>query len=467
MKDLEKFESYPALDAVTDVTSSNSSKCIYSARKSARISADHHPRKLNITVRVNREKTSRENTKNPPYSQQKQTEKLSLRQKQDMLDKRIIALLSNSCTPLSAREIVDGIAPTPEDKLAVFGDRGCHNMETMARKVNRAFEDRLLAYANDEYQLEKVAVAIDGTETLRLSAADAAERVRCHLAQWKYRLALRTPSFDEQDFAFEDESVAMVLALTDRFLPGYLPSDHYQRFVNEVKPGNYGSKPGQLNRINRLMSGIAIMQRGHSLVAPSGIPFGLLDGIYSAVTDGLALTVCRTGEDTRLVYPLGVVFRDPKIYLVAQDLDDDRRRIRHYRLDRITSVKPVEYNGFKTPLSLHEYLASGAMLHRPEGLPRCEDVLFDVLPLRHADGQVEANDALQRDIQEYRLSNDQVSTLQADGTLQVSLPAMPLSTELVEYLAARLDRIRVKAPDSLRDHLVKRLRNALDLYEAP
>ena len=248
-----------------------------------------------------------------------------------------------------------------------------------------------------------------------------------------------------------DFSVAVSLALNDKFASTYMPSEYYRQFTEEVRPGSL--PPDVQDKLGQLVRRIAVMQRSKSLQPASPFPREQLDKIYQALLEYRKIGMQYRGDEYMLL-PIGVVFRDPKIFLVGK-VEKPADKVKVYSVNKITNLwldEPFNPNGL---ITLDDYLATDAMDFGPREFAGRQHVVLEIIA---------GNDNLLLDIQQHKLSNRQKSKKLPNGNLQITLPDEKISYQLMEWIVGRMERVVVKQPPALKDYLRERLEMMLENY---
>lgn len=291
---------------------------------------------------------------------------------------------------------------------------------------------------------------------------------------YRYSLVLRGLSEDVQ--AGSRKSLpgrlsvpqALALCMTRDFLHDMIPGDHY-----ETLSSTFAYAAQTLEKTSRgnenwlsVLHRLAIFQRGQRLTQP---PFSddILTTIYSAMARGK----CIEGEYHRpngkphavTLVPWGVVFRLPKVYLVASYPDDPeqiKRQFLVHRLKRDSLQISAQPSPVPADFHIRSWLEAGGMDVATNVSDRF-DIRLRLFPRIDA-----PQDNLIADLGESRLSDRQIGPEPLDdGTWLLTLPDTPITYQLLEWILGRGSRVEVLEPPVLRERVLQHAKNMLARYE--
>lgn len=262
---------------------------------------------------------------------------------------------------------------------------------------------------------------------------------------------------------------ALALTLTHQFLTDFIPVEHYEVLSNsfQLARETLEQRRNPSEDWAKVPGRVAIFQRGQRLTPP---PFDeeTLNTIYHAIAAGKCVEGFyqgARGEHHAVLSPYGVVFRLPKIYLVATRKDDPEGAKRQYLVHRFRDlVMSPEKSDVPPDFKLMPWLESGGMDVAVSGEDENEHPRYDVkLKLYHStDGHP---DNMIRDLSESRLAENQVGPEdQGDGASLLVLPRTRITYQLIEWILGRGARVEVLKPQVLRGWIMRHLSSAFERY---
>lgn len=252
-----------------------------------------------------------------------------------------------------------------------------------------------------------------------------------------------------------DLSIAIALAVTDKFSKAFMPVEYYEQFVEEVQPG--AINPSIREKINRLIRRIAVEQRGQPLKTREKFPREILDQLYLAFIEQKQIRIDyfnnrKNVTESHTIHPVGVRFRDPKIFLMAFDKTRTRKT---FTVEKIRRVDILKENIFPDLITLDEYLETNASAFGPEQFRKPVTIEFEVK---------NSNDNLTYDIQTHPLSAQQKVKNLDNGDLRITLPDQPVTHDLIEWFMGRMSRVTVTKPKELREYIRNEIEAMLANY---
>jgi predicted DNA-binding transcriptional regulator YafY len=262
--------------------------------------------------------------------------------------------------------------------------------------------------------------------------------------------------------------------MAEKLLDALLPADFYDaslqdlfRTAREVLR-KYDARPKHARRqVKAYLDRVVIADRGQGLVRDR-VPYDVLGVISKAMLDGKCVSARYRGGE-RLLHPYGLVIRGPKIYLLG--VDDHAQRVvpaselRPYQFlcVRLHDAKVSDKNN-RVPENFDatHFVTAGGMdvAAGEETLPK----RAFTLKLRVIDG---LRDNLLQDLEEFPLSREQTIHKERSTDNHVLTAAgMRASHQLIEWIVARLDRVEVLEPRSLRNHVADRIAAAASIYRS-
>jgi predicted DNA-binding transcriptional regulator YafY len=249
-----------------------------------------------------------------------------------------------------------------------------------------------------------------------------------------------------------DPPVAFTLKLADTFLSRLMPP----AITDLLEPFRKASDSilDKLDRshLSRWKDKVQILPRTQQLI-PAEVAPDVIRTVYTALLEGKQFSghYTRRGDDEAnyLFNPLGIVYRESVIYLVATLWD--YKDIRHFALHRFTEVQALD-----TPRK------------RPKGF-RLSDYVeggdFDISVVKHKIlklkllFEVKTGDHLL----ETPLSQDQTVTIKKDGRYQVRATVND-SLQIRWWLLGFGNNVEVQQPKSLRDEFTQISKNLYGIY---
>lgn len=253
-----------------------------------------------------------------------------------------------------------------------------------------------------------------------------------------------------------DTVSALTHELVARYLIPVLPAqlvqhlsaefDHARAVLNRM-----GSSPlGQWSRR------IAVLPSGHQLL-PAPVDENTTRIVYEALLAGHRFEAdyhaVDSGQPRRYPFnPLGLVYRDGVLYLVAtaRDYNDPRQ----FALQRMSAARPLPDQLAKAPpgFDFERYVREEKAFDYPVG----DDIELELL----------VDDRLARHLAESRLAEDQTIELSGEGRHRVRATVMHTS-QLVWWLYSLGAGVEVRAPAALRAKMARRARELVAMYANP
>lgn len=258
-------------------------------------------------------------------------------------------------------------------------------------------------------------------------------------------------------FSDDDLSLYLGQAINDRFMKAYMPSQYYKRFRDEINPV---TNPTLVEKKERLLARIEVMQRSQPLLQSKSFPQEKLDTIYTAILEGMQVSFAYNSKpETRQVQPVGIVFREPRVSLLARD-DNDGGKVKNFMIEKMSNIRVLDIPVAKNLVTLAGYIRSGApaLAFGPAEFQQRETI---VLEINH-NGATTEN--LVNDIIRHPLSRNQKHRKLANGNLQITLPEERISYHLIEWILGRMSLLTVRKPESLRQYIKKELTKMLENY---
>ena len=270
---------------------------------------------------------------------------------------------------------------------------------------------------------------------------------------------------------------ACTLLMSDKHLSELAPTRLFQtlgEYQELIASAEDVVKKHQHNRLqhNRHVSDflkrVAVMQRGQPLIG-ADVDNDVLESIASCVIKKKCISLEYNGK-RRVLHPFGLVFRQPKIYLLAVDTETlkkngaSRTRPRQFLCNRIKDARvsrephqvPDEFNADtyarEGRLDLVAYADKDG-----EGITRSF-----TLSLR-LDGKRSQN--MIRDLEEYPLSKNQhIDKEPGSDDYILKASGMRATHSLVEWVMGRVGLVEVLEPKNFRNHIKAQVERMYQQY---
>jgi len=249
-----------------------------------------------------------------------------------------------------------------------------------------------------------------------------------------------------------DPALALTFKLVDQFLSELVPKS-----VKDILQPYFDSSDDVLNAIgaDKLASWsdkVRILPRTQALI-PATVNDEVLATIYQGLFEGKQIQATYRRSDDKIkeyqLNPLGLIFRETSIYLVAsvKTYDDPF----HFALHRFIDCILVEQNTHTLEtFNLDEYISSGSFDYA--------DVENKFIKLTAIFDPVAANH-----LTESPLSDDQTMTKKRDGRIQITTTVKE-TRQLKWWLLGFGAQVEVIKPKRLRDEFVEIARNMVGRY---
>ncbi|MEA3333763.1 MAG: WYL domain-containing protein [Pseudomonadota bacterium] len=256
-----------------------------------------------------------------------------------------------------------------------------------------------------------------------------------------------------KDIPTMDGNMALTFQLVDHFLKEIFPPS----VIGQLKP-YFDSAENILTAIDNQgyshwQEKVRILPRTQPLI-PATIEENVISIIYEALFKGLQIRARyrpRYGDEAEYdLHPLGLIFRESVVYLVATiwDYHDPR----HLALHRFKHCELLDKNvTIQDGFDLDKYLAAGSFEY---GENENETIKLKALFFDHAGHH----------LLETPLSLDQKSSELNDGQLQIEA-TVKNSAQLSWWLMGFGDGVEVLAPKELREEFEEIAENLLEIYQ--
>jgi len=268
---------------------------------------------------------------------------------------------------------------------------------------------------------------------------------------------------------------ACSLLMSDKHLSALAPTrlfqsqDEYRELINRaeaVVAKHQKFRIQNRKNVGDFMKRITVMQRGQRLIG-ADVDDEVLECIASCILQQRCINLTYH-DKKRVLHPFGVVFRQPKIYLLAVDTETlinqgrSKVRPRQWLCNRIEKASMSrEAHQVPEEFDVDEYVNQGRLDVRAYLDPADEPRSFS-LKLR-IDGV--GTERLVRDLREYPLSDHQ--QLDHDlktGSYILTVPGMRATHSLMEWLLGRMSQVEVLLPHRLREHMIEKVDAMHRLY---
>jgi predicted DNA-binding transcriptional regulator YafY len=256
-----------------------------------------------------------------------------------------------------------------------------------------------------------------------------------------------------RDIPTMDGNMALTFQMVDYFLKNIFPPS----VLNQLKP-YFDSSKNVLNAIDdhgysHWQEKVRILPRTQPLI-PANINENVIVVIYEALFKGRQVRVryrTRSGDEVGYdIHPLGLIFRESVVYLVATiwDYQDPR----HLALHRFKQCKLLDEEvAIPAGFNLDDYLSAGSFEY---GENENETIKLKALFF----------DGAGHHLLETPLSEDQKNSVLGDGQLQVEATVKD-SAQIRWWLMGFGDGVEVLEPGELREEFTEIAENLLEIYE--
>jgi len=251
-----------------------------------------------------------------------------------------------------------------------------------------------------------------------------------------------------------DGNMALTFQMVDQFLKNIFPPS----VLNQLKPyfdsSKYILEAVDDNGYAHWQEKVRILPRTQALI-PADIDEDVITVIYEALFKGRQVRAryrTRSGDEVGYdLHPLGLIFRESVVYLVAtiwkyQDL-------RHLALHRFKHCELLDENLMSPKgFNLDDYIASGSFEY---GEKENETIKLKALFF----------DGAGHHLLETPLSEDQKTSESDDGELLVEATVND-SAQIRWWLMGFGDGVEVLEPEALRDEFKEIAENLLEIYQS-
>ena len=344
-------------------------------------------------------------------------------------------------TPVAARDVLKHLANTVEGfEVRQGADGGL-----------RKIQQRLKALAECDDFSRLIEVVSDGKSN-------------------RYK-GIRSPGGREPTMGIEQ---ACSLLMSDKHLSALAPTrlfqsqNEYQDLIARAQTALSKHEKTRLRlgeNMGDFVKRVTVLQRGQNLVA-APIQDGVLECIASCIVKRRCINFTYNNEQ-RVLHPFGLVFRQPKIYLLAVDTKSLKKqgaskvRPRQWLCNRMSNVS-VSKQQHQVPhdFDINVYVEKGRLDMRAFDCSSEESRSFTLKLRIH--GQA---DNLIRDLKEHPLSEHQQILPDTENDAHIlTASGMRATHSLVEWVMGRMERVEVILPLRLRKHVMEKVDAMHSLY---
>lgn len=255
-----------------------------------------------------------------------------------------------------------------------------------------------------------------------------------------------------------DSSAALVFKLSDRYLRDLLPDvvfqnvEHYFNRAEKILSKAYASQ--------RWLRSVAMVSKSLPLQRPI-VKEDVVSKVYEALQKGKQLRVKSKTRQSPLepkeyfINPLGIVYRDPSIYLVWTPVEGEAK-IKEFVMHRLTEAEVLD-DACKIPngFSLDRFITENMGF----------SYFVDEKNMPYIDMEFLANDALKFKLSETPLDESQ-KILESDeeGWFRVTA-TVPYTHQLMAWIREQGYEIKILGPVVLRDEIVRQIRKMAENYD--
>src|SRR5690606_27120123 len=153
------------------------------------------------------------------------------------------------------------------------------------------------------------------------------------------------------------------------------------------------------------------------------------------------------------VSPIGIIYSDPKFYLVART---EKNEDRNFIIQSMIEVELLDQDVAAKLPSLKAYLKNDVK-HGPNIFGKDQQGTVELEVFNFGN--------IIRDLQTFKLAENQKEQFTKSGTLKITLDDFYVSFEFVHWILARENAVKVLAPKKLQEHIKESLENTLKLYQ--
>ena len=359
-------------------------------------------------------------------------------------DLLLIDFILEARHPVSAKDILDHLRYKIEGFAEQQGnDQGLRNIQNRLKKLQ-----------NDEHLSSLIDVTDEG-------------RRKLYRGSGRYRRL-------SQEMTIEQ---ACALLMADKHLSAIAPNrllnsqEHYQDLIDQASAVVRKTQTHRIvnnQDIASFMNRVTVMQRGQRLES-AVLNDHTLACIAECIVKRRCIKLSYKGKD-REMHPFGLVFRQPKVYLLALDTDrlketgPARARPRQFLCNRIENAS-VSSKAHEVPedFDIEAYVNDGRLDLMAFGNAEPGSKRFTLKLRVNSKG----SNNLIRDLEEYPLSSRQSLEKQSGTAVyQLTAPGMLPTHTLVDWIMGRLDNVEVIEPPALRKHVSDKVRAMYEMYHA-
>ncbi len=244
-----------------------------------------------------------------------------------------------------------------------------------------------------------------------------------------------------------DPMTALTFNLVESFLIKLIPRSVLEFMTHHFRRAEHLLKKLESSKWGRWSEKINIIPRGLQLIPPP-VNHAVFETIFEAVIREKQVRLSYLKRDARHaktyhLNPLSLVFNQEVVYLVSTK--QGKTVIQHFALHRVVSVECLQENAaLPDGFDLKEYVKGGSFQYLIDG----EQILL----------KAKFDPGIAMHLYESKLTEDQVLTVQEDGSIQLEAKIQN-SSALKWWLLGFGDGVEVLEPSKLREEFRDTVRN--------
>ena len=256
-----------------------------------------------------------------------------------------------------------------------------------------------------------------------------------------------------RDIPTMDGNMALTFQMVDHFLKNTFPPSVLSQLNPYFDSANHVLDTLDNSGYNHWQDKVRILPRTQPLI-PANIDENVITVIYEALFKGTQIRArykTRSGDEVEYdLHPLGLIFRESVVYLVATIWD--YHDLRHLALHRFKQCELLDKKvAVSEGFNLDKYLAAGSFEYceKENETIKLKAIFFD---------------RTGHHLLETPLSNDQETSELNDDQLQVEA-TVKNSAQIRWWLMGFGDGVEVLEPEELREEFTEIAENLLDIYQ--
>lgn len=265
--------------------------------------------------------------------------------------------------------------------------------------------------------------------------------------------------FSDEDY--DAIGVALSNLLTDRYFRFAMPPDVYDKWGVDVHEKSQAN-PAALELIKL----IHVKSRGQDLQCEDEVAREVLGDIYQSLLDKKQLSIQyekikilngkkQITNKPYTLYPIGIIYREPKLSLMAVDVADPNELVKEYIVQNIKSTTSLEKD---IPQGLKK-MSSWLKEQKPPCPEKFKDRDYTVVLEILSQGNII------RDLLTFKLNLHQEERPKLNGNLEITLRKQAITHDLINWIMARSTQVKVIQPLGLKRYIQELHKNSLKLYE--